>query len=380
MTQDKKYVVMLVPRPLDAVAGGMTRLAQYTQQALSQTHTQFRLIFQPTRLIDRAVLNHLSTPAAYIQFVGRLAFGQIALVHVNVAPKGSTWRKAVFAHTARAFGKKVVLHLHGSGYDAFYAGLDSRKQSQIKSMFQKADGVIVLGTGWRRFVTVTLGVASEKVRIIDNGVPDPGRRKTPDNLVPRIIFVGLVGQRKGIDTLIEALARLPADLAWTCAICGNGEIEKYQASSRAAGLGPDRVTFTGWQDEAQVHDQLAASDIFVLPSRAENQPIAILEAMAMGLPVISTAVGDIPNQVVEGETGHVVPPDDPAALCAALQAMLASSERRQAFGAAGRVRYESTYSIEANLAETLAFYEKVLCSSATGPQDIVSPHNAQRDK
>jgi glycosyltransferase involved in cell wall biosynthesis len=92
---------------------------------------------------------------------------------------------------------------------------------------------------------------------------------------------------------------------------------------------------------------LAAADALVLPSIGnECLPYAILEAMAHGLPVISTDVAGIPEQVVDGETGRVVPPADPRALSEALQETLADSGRARAMGAAGRRRLEREFTIE----------------------------------
>jgi glycosyltransferase involved in cell wall biosynthesis len=83
----------------------------------------------------------------------------------------------------------------------------------------------------------------------------------------------------------------------------------------------------------------------VLPSRAENQPVAILEAMARGVPVIATAIGAIPEQVVDGETGLLVPPGDAGRLQAALERLLNAPDQRAAMGAAARWRYEEHFSI-----------------------------------
>jgi glycosyltransferase involved in cell wall biosynthesis len=127
-------------------------------------------------------------------------------------------------------------------------------------------------------------------------------------------------------------------------IGGNGEIEKYRSLADAAGLGR-RIDFLGWVDEADVDQWLNRASLFVLPSRAENQPVAILEAMARGLPVIATSIGAIPEQVLDGETGLLVPPGDSESLRAAIQTLLTSPDERTSMGVAARQRYEECFSI-----------------------------------
>jgi glycosyltransferase involved in cell wall biosynthesis len=105
---------------------------------------------------------------------------------------------------------------------------------------------------------------------------------------------------------------------------------------------------------------LADSDIFVLPSLVENQPVSILEAMAHALPVVATPVGGIPEQVVDGETGMLVPPADAGALAGALERLCADPERRRAMGERGLERWRRDYSLEATAAKLIGLYRRYL--------------------
>ena len=91
---------------------------------------------------------------------------------------------------------------------------------------------------------------------------------------------------------------------------------------------------------------LRAADVFVHPSRLEGLPLAILEAMAAGLPVVASSVGGIPEAVVDGETGVLVPPGDPSALAAALLRVLESPDKGAALGARGHARARAEFSLE----------------------------------
>ena len=336
-------VLFLVPEGIEA-KGGIGRLALYLDREFARSREELNLRVVATRWTKAPVLKHLSSLPALAAFAWRCARGQGRIVHVNVAPRGSTWRKLLFWSVARGFGARTVLHLHGSGYDQYFAAQRPSVQRRIRRFFQAADHVVVLGRHWQDFMVGTLGVPATRVIIVGNGVPAPAAAAQAKSSPPLIVSMGLVGERKGTDVLIEALAALPPSLPWQAVIGGDGEVDKYRALAEAAGLG-GRIRFLGWVGEEDVDLWLNRASLFVLPSRAENQPVAILEAMARGLPVVATAIGAIPDQVVDGETGILVPPGEQQPLRAALEDLLRSAEKRAAFGEAGEARYRDHFSI-----------------------------------
>jgi glycosyltransferase involved in cell wall biosynthesis len=143
-------------------------------------------------------------------------------------------------------------------------------------------------------------------------------------------------------------------------IFGVGALEGELADQARAG-GVD-ARFHGFVRDMRA--RLAQVDVLVQPSRADNLPLAILEAMASGIPVVGTRVGGIPELVVDGETGLVVEPDDPAALAAALDSLARSPQRRHELGERGRERAAEHFSAEGVARRTVALYEE-LCGSST---------------
>jgi glycosyltransferase involved in cell wall biosynthesis len=109
-----------------------------------------------------------------------------------------------------------------------------------------------------------------------------------------------------------------------------------------------------------VPDLLAGMDLFVLPSHWEGMPVAILEAMAAGLPVVATAVGGTPEVVEDETTGLLPPPRDPVALAEAISRLLRDPERARRMGEAGRKRVETEFSMDANVRRVEALYEQLL--------------------
>jgi glycosyltransferase involved in cell wall biosynthesis len=181
----------------------------------------------------------------------------------------------------------------------------------------------------------------------------------------RMIFVGNLepSQHKGYPTLLEALTllgNLRGD--WRLDVIGEGpERPEYQRRTEAAGLsGP--VVFHEAKPKQEIAEMMRGSDLFVLPSRFDNLPCVVVEALASGLPVVSTTVGGIPEMVHEG-AGILVPPDDPPALADALDSVLSNlgSYDRDKIAADARGRY----SLEAVGAQLQRIYSSLLSASVT---------------
>jgi glycosyltransferase involved in cell wall biosynthesis len=159
---------------------------------------------------------------------------------------------------------------------------------------------------------------------------------------PTIVSVARCVPKKGLDTLVEALARLPAEPAWRHLHVGGGPLREGLVG-RVAGLGlGERSTWLGSRPQLAVVQALRGGDLFCLPARIaadgdrDGLPNVLMEAMAVGLPVVATRVGAIPELVEDGRNGLLVTPDDAAALAGALARLLADPELRARLGRAGR--------------------------------------------
>ncbi|HEY2294295.1 MAG TPA: glycosyltransferase family 4 protein [Thermoanaerobaculia bacterium] len=153
-----------------------------------------------------------------------------------------------------------------------------------------------------------------------------------------LLFVGRLRIRKGVEVLLEALREIPGAVL---RIAGDGE-HRPALERAAAELGP-AVTFLGNRDAAQVRTLLRGAAALVVPSIYEGMPLVVLEAMAAGVPVVASAVSGIPEVVVDGETGWLVPPEDPEALARALEEVLTDPGEARRRGEAGRRRVAERY-------------------------------------
>jgi glycosyltransferase involved in cell wall biosynthesis len=170
-----------------------------------------------------------------------------------------------------------------------------------------------------------------------------GEDKTDDTGMdgPIIVNVGTLRRVKGQDVLLEAFARLRESFpSARLRLVGDGN-DRDALTARAERLGVrDRVVFCGWCDREEVRRLLKTSTVFAYPSRSEGFGLALLEAMAAGLPVVATRVGGIPDVVASSNSAQLVPPESPGALADALAGLLSDSDRRRRMGrdAAGRAQ------------------------------------------
>lgn len=173
---------------------------------------------------------------------------------------------------------------------------------------------------------------------------------------PVVLALGSLVRRKGYDILIDALGRATErDLeVWI----GGAGAERESLEEAARALAHPRVRFLGRRDD--VPDLLAACDLFVMPSRAEGLGVAALEAMTAGKAVVASRVGGLGEIVLEQRTGLLVPPEDPAALAAALDALIADPARRASLGEAGRARVFESFLDEQMVAAYERMYRRTL--------------------
>lgn len=327
--------------------GGIERINRFLIRQLSRTSPGSDFRVQRTRFGQSKALRHLSVPIALIQFSVRCVFGRVDGAHINVAPRGSTWRKMVFAEIGKLFGVPYLIHLHGGGYPVWFADRGAFARKLVARFFGRADQVLVLGEEGRDFVVTALGLEAAKVQIVANGVPEPAAIASPSSSRAKLVFLGHLTRRKGFDVLLEALGVLAGEgLDFELVAGGDGDLDGWLASAKDLGL-DGRVQLLGWVEEDTVDRVLREADIFVLPSLVENQPISILEAMARAVPVVASDVGTIRQTVGDGAAGLIVQAGSSADLASALRTLIEDPDRRAELGLEGRRRWQDKYSIEA---------------------------------
>jgi glycosyltransferase involved in cell wall biosynthesis len=371
MATSRKLVTMLAGGGITHASGGIGTFIQYLvdQWATIPGAPQVRVIDTRGEGGKASMIAHV--PKAIAQLIYLRASNRIDVLHIHMSAYGSAWRKSILTLTGAVLGVPVIVHMHGSNFEQFYSRLPGSGQKALRLVLNRARFVVALGEGWRDLLVTKIGVAPEKVRVIFNGVPGPvggPTAKRPCDAPARIVFLGQLGERKGTPDLLAAfcLPRLWSK-SWTATLAGDGPVEEARAAVVQAGL-EKRVTLPGWVDRDTASHLLRQADIFVLPSHFEAMPIAILEALAHGVPVIATPVGAIPEFLIHNQNALLVSPGAPEELADAIIQLIDDRRERIRLGAAGYQTFSQSFDIGVAAGRLVALYE-----SATGTQDDSGP-------
>jgi glycosyltransferase involved in cell wall biosynthesis len=213
-----------------------------------------------------------------------------------------------------------------------------RFRASERAALAAAARVVVTSEPTARLLSADYGVPSDRIVVARPGNdPAPAARASGESVV-RLLSVGSIVPRKGFDLLIAALATL-TDLPWRLTIAGDrtrdpAAAARLGADIAARGLG-DRIAMLGAVPSESVAELYVQADLFVLASRFEGYGMALADAIAYGLPVVTTTAGAIPETVPSG-AGLLVPPDDPAALALALRRLIGDPVERDRFAAGAR--------------------------------------------
>lgn len=369
---------ILVACPWTPVGGGMFKVADYLIRAQADPRQVSGSEGPPVALARLKPLDTRgsgSSAASLLVLVGALAAlvrgrirGEVAGVHVNMAERLSLVRKGLVVVTCRALGLPVVLHLHAAELHRAWPALPAPARALARWMFSLPRACIVLGPQSAEFVTGALRVPPERVVAVSNGVPPPRqarRRRERDGL--QLLFVGNLSARKGLPELLQAMA-LPvlAALPITLTLAGGGDLPGWRARADRLGLG-DRVRFCGWTDGAKLAGLMASADALVLPSHDEGLPLVILEALAQGLPVVCTPVGEIAACLQDGRHALFVPPGDAVGLARALARLLGDATLREQLALEGRSLWQREFSISRFFSRIAAVHSRCFGACASLP-------------
>ena len=348
--------------PWTPVGGGMYKVADYLIQSQAQETPPDAAQLRP--LDTRGGGSAYSSLWILLTALARLARGRLsgdlAGVHVNMAERLSLWRKSAVVAACRALGVPVVLHLHAAQLHHYYRGLPQVLQRLTRWVFSLPSSVVVLGAAARRFVIEELQVPPERVDIVINGVPEPAqeRAERAPGAPKRVLFLGNLSERKGVSDLLQALARpgfeaTPLEVV----LAGGGDVAGYTAKAQELGVA-GMVRFAGWCDQQQVAELMAQSDVLVLPSYDEGLPLVILEALAHGVAVVCTPVGEIPAVLSDGVNALFVEPGDIAGIAGSLQKVLGEPELLEKLGRNGRAIYERQFSLTRFFASVARIHQR----------------------
>ena len=342
------YVTLLLP----ALAGRLdVTVAAHGPGPVEAAARSARFRFVPLRHVRRAV-------HPWHDLLGLVELFRLCrqvrpdIVHANSSKAGVLGRVAAFL--ARVPIR--IFTVHGWAFAA-HRGLAGRLFLWAERLMRPLTTLAICVSENERAVGLAARTcAAQRTVVVHNAVEAAPVSERGELPVTRVVSVGRFKYPKDFGTLIEAFAKL--DRPFVGQLVGDGpDRSTLEAATRRHNLS-GRVEFLGERND--VPALLAGAEVFVLSSRSEGLPVSVLEAMSAQLPVIASAVGGVPELVVEGETGLLVPPGDIDALAHALERLLADGRLRRRLGKAGRHRLEERFGLDEFRRRHLELYRREL--------------------
>lgn len=233
----------------------------------------------------------------------------IKIVHIHGAANASFDRCKLFIRLAKKCGKKVILHEHAADFVEYYQ--EAEDKQGITDTLKMCDALIVLSQSWKEYFS-SIGMDKDKIHVLNNIVSPPelmSIKRTDDKL--HLLYMGEISKRKGAFDLLKAICKEKEFFKdkLILRMGGNevdGDIKRFIKDNGLESF----VNYEGWVAGDHKKECLNWEDVYILPSYNEGLPIAILEAMSYGHPVISTPVGGIPEVVENKRNGILVEPGD----------------------------------------------------------------------
>lgn len=247
------------------------------------------------------------------------------IVHIHVGLNASVRRKLLFAKIAKWFKKPLIIHFHPSTEKHLF---DDKFSKEINKLFQLSDLLIVLSDQWIKWINEAYPNNHFNFQVLYN--PCPNVKRANESKPPYILFAGTLIERKGYDRLLIGFSKISLKYPdWRLKFAGNGEIVKGKMIAEKLGIA-SKVDFLGWISGQEKHKIFSEAAIYCLPSWGEGFPMGVLDAIAYGIPVLTTPVGGIPDLIKNGENGYIFDTFNTDILVEQLNILVKSKEKRKA--------------------------------------------------
>jgi glycosyltransferase involved in cell wall biosynthesis len=331
--------VLMVGMHLTKTRGGITTLIAEILKSPLKDDFEFVYIASQAEDFKRFRKAFLAVGAVF-QFVFYCLLKRPKAVYVHVGSNASLYRESIFIFLAKLLGKKVISHFHAGDIDNYYPFQSRVGQKFIRLAIGSSDQMIAVSVESARQLRDLTG-SMTKIAVVPNAIDTSAfnvnepRENRPDTDAVRLLFVGAVGKLKGEKDLIKALALLrESEPKLKASFLGYGaeNLQAYCEELKVEGL----IEFLGAVSMDERIKFFKKADVFVLPTYAEAMPMSVIEAMAAGLPTISTTVGGIPELIEDGVDGLLYTPGDVETLAEKISFLLEDKDARIRIGKKAR--------------------------------------------
>ena len=299
--------------------GGITAVIK-AHEAGSQW-SRFHCKWIPTHVDKSILLKLMYLARGLTEYLFLLPSADIVHIHTSEPP--SAKRKLLFFFPAKWLKKKIVVHFHSFSADTTINGPHSKLYQKL---FCGADVVVVLSNYWKEMVDEKFHLG-DRIKVIYNPCPTITYLQKYEK-TKSILYAGTLNERKGYADFVRAFSMVaPRHPDWKITLAGNGEIEQARSLAKELGI-KSQIELLGWVSGESKDKAFKQASVFCLPSYAEGFPMAILDAWAYGLPVITTPVGGVPDVAADGENMLLFYPGDIEMLARKLDLIIGNAELR----------------------------------------------------
>lgn len=344
MSEDQILKVFTVGNA-PSVKGGITSvISQILSHNWNEQNIEMRFI--PTFEGGSSVDKIKAFLKGYFQLRKEFKTGNVDVAHIHMSHKGSFSRKYYIHRLCKEYGIADIIHLHSSGFVDFYNNAPESKKKKIRSLLTECSCVVALGKEWEERVKRIAPDA--KIEVMNNTVHIPDTCTNQDVDCVNFLYLGVLVKRKGVIDLLKAIKNLKDmgilnEKKVVFNIGGTGECEADLRNYVKENSLTFYVNFLGWVAGDEKINQLQTNQVLVLPSYNEGLPIAILEAISYGMPVVATDVGSVAEAVHNGENGFLYKAGNIDALTDALNRLISFDSLRKKMGVNSRKLAESTF-------------------------------------
>ena len=368
-------IVLVSPGGMHA-GGGMGTVARSIHDEVLRSHPDLRIDILDARGRGSAIVSPIYTLAAMVRLLGWKIGGDRLLLHLNISERMSFFRKGLLLWLARGLRIPVLLHHHGAEFIECFARANPLSRFWYRRTILAADLNVVLGEVWKDHLLREVGVTPERVAVMYNAIPDRFQaQRQQAAMAPsfsteplKLLLIANLSPRKGVSELLRVISELnTAGTPVRLTAAGGGEVARYKTEAQTLGI--DHLChFTGWIPHEACLNYLTGADVLVLPSFNEGLPMAILEALSAGIPIIATPVGSIAEVLESGTNCLLVPPGDMRALKAAICQIRSDEKLRESISVCGRERFEQSFRISEYVTALRRLYEGMIAdNSRSGP-------------
>lgn len=283
--------------------------------------------------------------------------GKIDIVHVHMGERGSVFREGLVVWIAKRMGVKTVIHMHGATIEDWYEKRNRIIQKIIGKIFTLPDRMIVLGKKWSVFMEQVMGDANkDKIIVLHNAV-NVEKTNCYNAEAHNVLFYGMLIPRKGIEDLLQAFQLILDQIPENVKLTIYGDDKEFDIAGKIAEYHLEgRAVYCGWLPKEERLRCFSETMLNVLPSYNEGLPMTILESMGYGIPNISTNIASIPEAVIDGINGNLIPPGDVDRLAYVMKRLILDVDLRISYSQEAYLKAKEEFSLPYHFKKLLNIY------------------------